>query len=101
MAKVAMRETGTASAGMRVARHPWRKMKTTMMTRIMASKSVVQDLLDTLAHGEGRIEGYCVIQIRGKRFFCFFHQFCDPVSRLRSHLFPAAGRVQGRPRVCR
>ena len=36
-AKVPMRETGTASAGMRVVRQPWRKMKTTRMTRMRAS----------------------------------------------------------------
>ena len=33
-------ETGTASSGMSVARHPWRNRNTTMMTRTMASKSV-------------------------------------------------------------
>ena len=41
MAKVPMSETGTASKGMSVARQPCRKMKTTMMTRSKASKSVL------------------------------------------------------------
>jgi len=34
-------ETGTASSGIRVARKPWRKMKTTMITSAIASKSVL------------------------------------------------------------
>jgi hypothetical protein len=38
--KVPMSETGTANSGMRVARQPWRKMKTTMTTKPSASKSV-------------------------------------------------------------
>ncbi len=41
MAKVAMRDTGTARAGIRVALQPWRKMKTTMMTRMRASYRVL------------------------------------------------------------
>ncbi len=40
MAKVPMRETGTARAGIRVARHPWRKMNTTMITSTRASTRV-------------------------------------------------------------
>lgn len=36
-AKVPMSDTGTAISGMIVARHPWRKRKTTRMTRMMAS----------------------------------------------------------------
>ena len=38
--KVPISETGTAMSGMRVARQPCRKMKTTMTTRISASKRV-------------------------------------------------------------
>jgi hypothetical protein len=37
---VPISETGTASSGISVARQPWRKMKTTMMTRTIASTSV-------------------------------------------------------------
>ena len=37
---VPISDTGTASSGIRVARQPCRKMKTTMMTRTSASKSV-------------------------------------------------------------
>jgi len=33
--------TGTASSGIRVARKPWRKTKTTMTTRASASTSVL------------------------------------------------------------
>ena len=40
MAKVPTSDTGTARSGIRVARHPWRKMKTTRMTRMRASKKV-------------------------------------------------------------
>ena len=39
-AKVPTRDTGTASSGIRVARQLWRKMKTTMMTSTIASRSV-------------------------------------------------------------
>ena len=39
--KVPIRDTGTASSGIRVARKPWRKMNTTMITRASASKSVI------------------------------------------------------------
>ena len=39
-ANVPTSETGTASSGMRVARQLWRKMKTTMITRTIASRSV-------------------------------------------------------------
>ena len=38
-AKVPMRETGTARVGMRVALHPWRKMKTTRMTRTRPARA--------------------------------------------------------------
>ncbi len=37
---VPMSETGTASRGMSVARHPCRNRKTTRMTRMIASNSV-------------------------------------------------------------
>ena len=40
-ANVPTSETGTASSGISVARQPCRKMKTTMMTRASASKSVL------------------------------------------------------------
>ena len=40
-AKVPTSDTGTASSGISVARKPCRKTKTTMMTRISASKSVL------------------------------------------------------------
>ena len=40
-AKVPISETGTASAGIRVARQPCRKTNTTMMTRTSASYSVL------------------------------------------------------------
>ena len=40
MAKVPISETGTARAGIRVARQPCRKMNTTMITRISASYRV-------------------------------------------------------------
>ena len=39
-AKVPMSETGTAMSGIKVARQPCRKMKTTKITRAMASKRV-------------------------------------------------------------
>ncbi len=39
-AKVPINDTGTASSGISVARQPCRKMKTTMMTSMMASTSV-------------------------------------------------------------
>ena len=39
-AKVPTSDTGTARSGMRVARHPCRKMNTTMMTSTSASKRV-------------------------------------------------------------
>ena len=39
-AKVATSETGMASIGISVARNPWRKMNTTIMTRMNASMSV-------------------------------------------------------------
>ena len=39
-ANVPTSDTGTARSGMRVARHPWRKMNTTMMTRASASNRV-------------------------------------------------------------
>ena len=35
MANVPIRETGTAINGIRVARHPWRKIKTTMINHII------------------------------------------------------------------
>ena len=38
--KVPISETGTASRGISVARQPCRKMKTTMITRTMASNRV-------------------------------------------------------------
>ena len=41
MANVPTRETGTASRGINVARQFCRKIKTTMMTRASASKSVL------------------------------------------------------------
>ena len=37
---VPISDTGTASSGIKVARKPWRKMKTTITTRTRASKSV-------------------------------------------------------------
>ena len=40
MAKVPTSDTGTASSGISVARHPWRKMNTTRMTRMSASMKV-------------------------------------------------------------
>jgi hypothetical protein len=40
-AKVPTSDTGTARSGISVARQPWRKMNTTMMTRMSASKSVL------------------------------------------------------------
>ena len=40
-AKVPTSDTGTASSGIRVARQPCRKTKTTMMTRTSASNSVL------------------------------------------------------------
>jgi len=40
--KVPTRETGTASSGMSVARHPWRKTKTTTMTSARAIHSVTK-----------------------------------------------------------
>ncbi len=40
-ANVPTSETGTASSGIKVARKPCRKMKTTMMTSTSASKSVL------------------------------------------------------------
>ncbi len=41
MAKVPMSDTGTARSGIRVARQFWRNRKTTIITRTMASTSVV------------------------------------------------------------
>ncbi len=37
---VPTKETGTASSGISVARHPWRKMYTTMITRMIAMTKV-------------------------------------------------------------
>ena len=55
-AKVPISETGTASSGMSVARQPWRKMKTTMMTRISASKRVLTISFMPSLHRLGGVE---------------------------------------------
>ena len=39
--KVPTKETGTASSGIKVARHPCKKMNTTTITRIIASNKVL------------------------------------------------------------
>ena len=81
-AKVPMSDTGTARAGMSVARQPWRNMKTTMMTRISGLVEGLQNLFDALADSERGIERDLIFQVGREGLFHFFHQFPHAVNRL-------------------
>ena len=76
-ANVPISETGTARAGMSVALHPWRKTKTTRMTRARASARVIEDFMDAFVDRPRRIEGDCILEIGGKALLSLIHQLFD------------------------
>ena len=68
-AKVPMRDTGTASSGIRVARQPCRKMKTTRMTEDERFKEGLDDFLHALRHRQRGVQSNAIIEVRRESFF--------------------------------
>ena len=81
-AKVPTSETGTASSGIKVARQPCRKMKTTMMTRMSASKSVLTISLIPSVTASVVSSEISVVEVLRESFLQILHQLLGAVHRV-------------------